>query len=139
MKTAKLQLEPLERYFRDVRVARASDLARRGKLREAFKVISPNDELPHNEQELHLLGKIAAQLKEYSIARQCWKYALKNSPDNKEYQSCLELVNSLMQKPTWVRHIRCFAVGGIIGILLILGISKSCSQSVSDNSPKSTQ
>lgn len=102
----KAPLEPLHKYFCDVRLARASELAVRGRLREAFDVLYPKGEYPHDERELHLLGKIAIRLREYTIAQKCWELACKISPNNKNYPICLEYVLYLKSKPTLYASIK---------------------------------
>ena len=134
MNPPKVPTKLLEKYFRAIRLARASELASRGKLRAAFAIISPDNKFPSHEDELDLLGKIAAQLKEYTVAKQCWELALNESPNNQEYSDCLKLVNEVMQRPPRVIPIKGIIIGGLIACSVMSLISKGCGKSKDDSS-----
>ena len=91
-----LQLPPieaniaLESCFAQIRLARATELAQSGRLREAEAVLVQNGELPGRASELDLLARIAARQGRFDEARRRWKAAMQLEPQNDVYRNCLE-------------------------------------------------
>lgn len=80
----------LERCFAEIRVARAAELARSGRLLEARGVLVPNGELPSSPHELDLLARIAARQGRFDEARRMWSAAIQLEPGNVAFRQCLE-------------------------------------------------
>jgi len=80
----------LESCFAQIRLARATELAQSGRLREAEAVLVQNGELPGRANELDLLARIAARQGRFDEARQRWKAAMQLEPQNDVYRQCLE-------------------------------------------------
>jgi cytochrome c-type biogenesis protein CcmH/NrfG len=85
----------LEKCFAQIRLARATELARAKNFNEAENLMTPNGELPDDPRALDLLARIAAKQEEFSKARQLWETALQKSPGNQEFSVCLERVRKL--------------------------------------------
>src|SRR6516162_1867212 len=83
-------LSILTEYFRQIRFARAAELARSRRYLEATVVLSPNGGLPTEPTELDLLARIAAQQKRFDQAARLWEAALQRSPDNETYKRAIQ-------------------------------------------------
>lgn len=80
----------LEECFGRIRLARATELARSGRLLEAEAVLLAKGILAQGALELDLLARIAARQGRFAEARQRWNAALRIEPDNKNFRQCLE-------------------------------------------------
>src|SRR5687767_11144522 len=79
----------LTEYFDQIRVARASELARSGRYLEAEALLCPKGELPPNPKEIDLLARIAALQRDYDRAEELWKKALAMSPSPESFPEAL--------------------------------------------------
>ena len=80
----------LHNCFAQIRLARATELAQLGRLREVEAVLVPNGEFPHNARELDLLARVAARQGRFDEARRRWNAALQIEPGNNDYRQCIE-------------------------------------------------
>ena len=80
----------LTECFRQMRFARAAELARSCRYLEATVVLSPNGRLPIEPRELDLLARIAARQKQFDKAANLWELALQGSPENETYRRAIE-------------------------------------------------
>jgi hypothetical protein len=76
-------------FFRQIRFARAAELARSRRYMEATIVLSPNGGLPVEPRELDLLARIAAQQKKFDQAILLWKAALQCSAGHETYERAI--------------------------------------------------
>jgi len=79
----------IERFFDDIRLARATELAQLDKFAEAEAVLMNSGALPENARELDLLARIAARQARFEQARQLWNKALQLEPANPLYQQSI--------------------------------------------------
>jgi len=82
--------ETLENYFRALRFARATEMARCGRFLEAEGLLSPDGRESSDPKELDLLARIAAQQQKYDRARRLWEQALQRSSDHALYERSIE-------------------------------------------------
>jgi hypothetical protein len=80
----------LTECFRQMRFARAAELAKSCRYLEATVVLSPNGRLPIESRELDLLARIAARQKQFDKAAHLWELALQRSPENETYKKAIE-------------------------------------------------
>lgn len=81
----------IERFFDDIRLARATELAQLDKFAEAEAVLMNNGALPENAHELDLLARIAARQARFEQARRLWTKALQLEPNPLYQQSIASL------------------------------------------------
>lgn len=79
----------IEKFFDDIRFARATELAQLDKFAEAEAVLMNNGALPENARELDLLARIAARQARFEQARELWNKALQLEPANPLYQQSI--------------------------------------------------
>ncbi len=80
----------LQNCFAQIRLARATELARSGRLLEAEAALLDKDNLPKNTCDLDLLARIAARQGRFEEARHRWKAALQIEPGNETYRLCIQ-------------------------------------------------
>lgn len=80
----------IEKFFDDIRLARATELAQLDKFAEAEAVLMNNGVLPDNARELDLLARIAARQARFEQARQLWMKALQLEPTNPLYKRSID-------------------------------------------------
>ena len=111
--------EEIERTLLEVRLARATDLARSARFSEAEAILSPDDTLPHNAREIDLLARIAFHQGKLRRARRLWEAALQTDPQNPAYRECLAKLPLIKIPPdralTWL-----IWVTNILGIATLL-------------------
>lgn len=82
--------DALRECFELMRFARATELAQSRRYLEAEGLLSPNGRESSDPKELDLLARIAAQQRQYGLARRRWETALQQSPDNADYRRAIE-------------------------------------------------
>lgn len=80
----------IEKFFDDIRLARATELAQLDKFAEAEAVLMNNGVLPENARELDLLARIAARQARFEQARRLWSKALQLEPANPIYKRSID-------------------------------------------------
>jgi TolA-binding protein len=129
--------EALEECFAQIRLARATELARLRRFLEAETVLSPNGELPGNPEELDLLARIAVHRGQFSQARRLWQAILQQEPTHEPAKAALHRLGSpwLMFSfakrvgfPVGNAFLACFCVLGLVAIwsgFLLSGLSRT--------------
>jgi Flp pilus assembly protein TadD len=92
----------LERCFAQIRFARATELARSGRLLEAEAALVHKGELPRTARELDLLARIAARQGRFDEARRRWNAALQIEPSNETYRQCMENLTPARRIVRWI-------------------------------------
>ena len=77
----------LEGLFAEIRISRASDLARCGRYHEAEEVLKYNGALPELVAELDLLARIAGQQGHYDEASNYWLVAHERGMNTRKYEA----------------------------------------------------
>ena len=111
------------RCFKDMRFARAAELARAKEYDEAVAALAPAGRLPTDPNKLDLLARIAAQRGRYLEAEKLWEDAGKLAPDNEAFKACAA-------QAVRARHLRSQAkqaaiavgVAVVVGLLAVLAI-----------------
>jgi hypothetical protein len=108
--------------FDQIRLARATELARSRRFLEAESLLSPKGRLPESARALDLLARIAAQQKRFRDARRFWEAALQKTPGDNGYQDAIrqleraERANELCRKVSLV----CVAVLSIATLVVLI-------------------
>lgn len=77
----------LEKFFAEIRFARATELAQSRRFLEAENLLNQNGELSDNPYELDLLARIAGQQGQFDKARRYWTVAQQRGLNNSTYES----------------------------------------------------
>ena len=77
----------LQKFFADIRVARATELAQSGRFLEAEGLLNQSGELPDRFDELDLLARIAGQQGQFDKAGRYWSIARQRGLNNATYES----------------------------------------------------
>jgi type VI secretion system protein ImpK len=115
-------LSILTEYFRQIRFARAAELARSRRYLEATVVLSPNGGLPTEPTELDLLARIAAQQKRFDQAARLWEAALQRSPDNETYKRAIQRTIAAKQNRRRIQLIAANLISAILAAMLVLAV-----------------
>jgi hypothetical protein len=110
----------LTECFRQIRFARAAELARSRRYMEATVVLSPEGRLPIEARELDLLARIAAQQKQFDRAIVFWKAALQRSPGNETYGRAIQQAEAAKRRQKIQTRIAVNLVMGVVAVLLLL-------------------
>ena len=99
-----------------MRLARASELARFGKLHESAELLTQRPFSEMLPEELDLLAHIYAKMGDYSEARSIWAQVSVIAPENPKYRECLFALRAAE------RHARCsmYAIASA-SMLLLMG------------------
>lgn len=105
--------------FQEIRLARATELARSRRYLEATALLTPQGRLPSDHKELDLLARIAAQQRRFAEAERLWNDASKAAPQNLAYREGATLAarartNWLQIKQTVLAVAAALALAGII-------------------------
>jgi tetratricopeptide (TPR) repeat protein len=107
-------------YQRQLRFARAAELARGGHYLKAEDLLCPNGVSPTQPEELDLLARMMARQRRYSAAIQYWERALKLDPANRGYSGALDFARErLRQKRIFYPVI----LGSFIAILVVFVVT----------------
>ena len=110
----------LTECFRQIRFARAAELARSRRYMEATVVLSPEGRLPIEAQELDLLAHIAAQQRQFDRAILFWKAALQRSPDHETYGQAIQRAEAAKRRQKIQTRIAVNLIMGAVAVLLLL-------------------
>ncbi len=114
--------EALKEFFDQVRFSRAVELAHSRRYLEAEGLLSPNGRESSEPKELDLLARIAAQQKQYARARRLWESALKQSPENADYQRAIQRTREAEQFQAKLRKVAMIVVATLAVIVSFLAV-----------------
>jgi tetratricopeptide (TPR) repeat protein len=87
-------------YRRQLRFARAAELARGRQYLLAESVLCPDGLAPEGADELDLLARIATLRRNYAHAVAHWERALKINPENEDYSQALAFARERLRLQT---------------------------------------
>ncbi|EDY20133.1 hypothetical protein CfE428DRAFT_2057 [Chthoniobacter flavus Ellin428] len=105
--------ETVQTCFAQMRVARAAELARSRRYREAEDLLTGHEGNPSDPRELDLLARIAAQQRQYPRARHLWEVALQRLPGQAEYERAIVRTR---------RAERLQTIGRIVALLVVVAL-----------------
>ena len=116
--------DPLKQCLEHIRFARATELARFGHYWEAEGVLAPNGRVSSDPRDLDLLARISAQQRQYGRARSLWEAALKQSPDNTEYERAIECARDAEHFQRKLRKVAMIALVTFSAAILVIAVLK---------------
>lgn len=108
--------EALLRFSEQLLLARATELARCGRLLEAEALLT-NGREPQSAKEMDLLARIAAQGHRYEQAERWWTAAGERDPENQEYPKGLGALVEERKKQERIQKALIWASMGVIVLL----------------------
>jgi|ERR1035438_1968429 hypothetical protein len=111
--------EVLMRFFEQNLLARATELARSGRLLEAEALLT-NGRGPQSAKEMDLLARIAAQSQRYEQAERLWTAARERDPENQEYPRGIGALVEERKKQERIRGALLWASMGALVLLTAL-------------------
>jgi len=101
-------------YDRKLRLARATDLAKSGRVLEAECLLRSSHGIPEGARELDLLARVAVRHRHHGKALLLREAAMRSQRSNKEYRGCVEKLREWSAKlKRWKRLLQ-------IGILTLI-------------------
>jgi hypothetical protein len=85
-------------FSRRLRVARAAELARAGRLLKAEAVLCPNGTAPKNFEELDLLARILVKQKRFPEAHRYWRRAFEKAKDKERVRRCIVVLEDYVDR-----------------------------------------
>src|SRR4051812_34724356 len=101
-----------------LRLAKAGEFARAGRLKEAKSVLTPDGLPPENPLALHTLAALVTREGDYARALGLWRALLQRDPRNTEAQRMIAAIDVWTTRPAWYRFIPAAA-----GVTLLLTVS----------------
>jgi hypothetical protein len=108
-----------------MRFARAAELARFGRYREAEGLLSRCGQEPSDPNEIDLLARISARQRHYRRARCLWEIALKRSPGNADYERAIKRTRAEERWQARLRQGMMVALLSLAAIALFISVRKS--------------
>jgi len=111
----------LGKWFAQVRLARATELAQSKRFREAEAVLTFNAALPFDSRELDLLARIAANQQRFTEARRLWEAALQRELHNPLYQRCLKRLSEVEEQTVFADIVlACLAWALVVALVALV-------------------
>jgi hypothetical protein len=111
--------EVLSRFLEQLLLARATELARSGRLLEAEALLT-SGRGPQSPKEMDLLARIAAQGHRYEQAKRLWTAARAGDPENQEYPRGMGALAEERKKQERIQKALLWASMGVIVLLTVL-------------------
>ena len=124
--------QTLENHFKELRFARAAELARSGRFLEAEGLLSLGGQESSDPKELDLLARMAALQHQYDRARHLWGRALQKSSDPAPYKRSIECTKEEESRRAKIR------IGAMAAIVVLsVGLAILATQTFLHNPPGS--
>ena len=116
------EVEDLTRDFsRRLKVARAAELARAGRLLKAEALLCPTGTAPKNCEELDLLARILVRQKRFVEAHRVWRQAFETGNEKERIRRCVVVLQDHFDRHT--RRLRfLWALGFALWVALITAV-----------------
>ena len=124
----------LSECFQEMRLARATELARSRRYLEATALLTPQGRLPADAKELDLLARIAAQQRRFADAERLWNDASKAASENTVYRNAA--ARAARARQNWIRFKQ--TIFAVFVVLVLAGIILATISVVSDRSHRPT-
>lgn len=87
-----------------LRLLRAQQLARRGRVREAMTALAPGGVAP-DPLSLQAMAALATAVGDYRMALPLWRQLLERDPANAEARRMIYLIEVWQRRPQWMRWV----------------------------------
>ena len=103
-----------------LRLMKALELARRGRMRAAQALLAAEETAPENLVELHALAALVTSEGDFPRALRLWQMLLERDPRNTEAKRMIASIELWVSRPPWVRYVPAGAVALVVLIALII-------------------
>jgi len=101
-----------------LRLLKALNLAKRGKMRAAQALLAAEGSVPENLVELHALAALVTSEGDYPRALRLWQLLLDREPRHAEARRMIASIELWLSRPLWVRYIPA----GAAALLVVIGV-----------------
>lgn len=107
-----------------LRLLRAQQLARRGRLREAMGVLAPAGVSTADPISLHALAALATGAGDYRAALPLWRALLERDSGHAEARRMIYVIELWLARPPWMRWVwpAVGALGAIVLLVVVLQV-----------------
>lgn len=88
-----------------LRLSKALNLSRQGRLREAQQLLAAEGTLPENVLELHALAALATGDGDYARALRLWRLLLQREPGHAEAKRMIDTIELWQSRPPWFQYL----------------------------------
>ncbi len=110
----------IESLETSLRLLRAQQLARRGKLREAMAVVAPGGIPTADPLCLHALAALATGAGDYRTALPLWRTLLEREPGHAEARRMVYASELWLARPPWMKW--AWTIVGCVGGAVVAGV-----------------
>jgi hypothetical protein len=103
-----------------LRLLKASNLARQGKMRAAQAVLAAEGTVPENPVEHHALAALVTSEGNYRRALRLWQQLLQRDPRHAEARRMIAAIELWLSRPPWVRFVPAGAA--VMFLLLVAAV-----------------
>ena len=100
-----------------LRLLKASNLARQGKMRAAQALLAAEGTVPENPVEHHALAALVTSEGNYRRALLLWQQLLQRDPRHAEARRMVAAIELWLSRPAWVRYV---PAGAVVLLLLLV-------------------
>jgi hypothetical protein len=108
-----------------LRLLKALNLSRRGKMRAAQSLLVAEETAPENLVELHALAALVTSEGDYPRALRLWRLLLERDPRHAEAGKMVASIELWQSRPPWVRYVPAGAAALIVVIIAAVVIFSS--------------
>ncbi len=105
-----------------LRLLKALDLSRRGKMRAAQSLLVAEETAPENLVELHALAALVTREGDYPRALRLWRMLLERDPRHAEAGRMIASIELWQSRPPWVRYVPAGAAALAVVIIALVVI-----------------
>jgi hypothetical protein len=102
-----------------LRLLKARNLARRGKMRAAQALLGAEGSVPENLVELHMLAALVTSEGDYPRALHLWRMLLNLDPRHAEARRMIAAIELWLSRPPWVRYVPA----GVVALLVVIVVA----------------
>jgi hypothetical protein len=103
-----------------LRLLKAMNLARRGKMRAAQALLGAEGSAPENLVELHALAALVTSEGDYPRALRLWRLLLDREPRHAEAKRMIASIELWLSRPPWVRYVPAGAMALLVVIVVVV-------------------
>jgi hypothetical protein len=100
-----------------LRLLKALNLSRHGKMRAAQALLAAEETMPQNLVELHALAALVTSEGDYPRALRLWRLLLDREPRHPEAGRMIASIELWISRPPWVRYVPAGALALVLAIV----------------------
>jgi hypothetical protein len=102
-----------------LRLLKALNLSRRGKMRAAQALLAAEETSPENLIELHALAALVTSEGDYPRALRLWRLLLERDPRHAEAKRMIASIELWLSRPPWVRYVPA----GVVALIVVIVVA----------------